>query len=294
MSWEIPVDASLLLFLCLALIPTHKLTEFWAEVRGRINRINTNKCFNCTLNSISSLDIKSNSVRTPNRCCTVQHASVFWKNARPTSLDEIFLCGEVAAHSGLNDFHSCALCCKVSRRELFAKCHLYRLYWRLQLYSHDAKFMTIRENQNRDRFKIWQFAVFESSCFVATERWNSRRIAFALPFRESICLFRLPSLANATPRYLNLSTCCGLFPLTCSVYWLHWLWILEEHNTSPVLVRIFIPAWWLSVETRTCDCWKPRSEDASSAKSPAIKQTKDPATSNRDTLWLACDCLCIL
>jgi len=67
--------------------------------------------------------------------------------------------------------------------------------------------------------KTDSFAVFESSRFVTTEQKGSHRAAFASPIRVSISLFRLPSLVNTTPRYLNFSTCCSVLPLICNVHW---------------------------------------------------------------------------
>jgi len=63
-----------------------------------------------------------------------------------------------------------------------------------------------------------------------------RRTAFALPIHVSISLFPFPSLVNTTLRYLNVSTCCSVFPLTCGI---HCLGRLERHNTSIFLVLIF-------------------------------------------------------
>jgi len=63
--------------------------------------------------------------------------------------------------------------------------------------------------------KTEKFALFESSYFVTTEQKNSRKTAFALQIRVSTPLFRLLSLVNTIPRYLNVSTCCSVFVLTC-------------------------------------------------------------------------------
>jgi len=65
--------------------------------------------------------------------------------------------------------------------------------------------------------------------------------------RESIPLFRLPSLVNTTPRNLNVSTCCSVLPLTCRI---HCLGRPERHNTSIFLVLIFVPAWSHAAEEK--------------------------------------------
>ena len=67
----------------------------------------------------------------------------------------------------------------------------------------------------KTNLKTESFAFFEISRFATTEQQNSRRTAFALPIRVSIYLFRLPSIVNTIPRYLNVSTCCSDFSLTC-------------------------------------------------------------------------------
>jgi len=126
------------------------------------------------------------------------------------------------------------------------------------------------------------FAVFESSRFVTTEQWSSRRTAFAAPISVSIPLFRLPSLVHTIPRYLNVSTCCSVFPLTCRK---HCLARLVRHNTSIFLVLIFVPAWLYAAENRSNACWKPWWEN------PCIqyqfvrkKQMVHPPVPNSDCL----------
>ena len=81
--------------------------------------------------------------------------------------------------------------------------------------------------------KTESFGFFECSRFVTTEKWSSRRTAFALPIRVSIPLFWLSSLMSTTPRYLNVSTCCSVLPLTCRN---NCLGCLKRHNTSIFLV----------------------------------------------------------
>jgi len=75
---------------------------------------------------------------------------------------------EEARHSGLCEFHNCAFCREVSRRELFTKKSLplvkIALFWSL------ARFMTIGEDGNKIDLKTEIFAAFETSHFVATER----------------------------------------------------------------------------------------------------------------------------
>ena len=77
---------------------------------------------------------------------------------------------------------------------------------------------------------------------------------FALPIRVSIPLFRLSSLLNTTPRYLNAYTCCSVFPLTCRK---HCLERLQRNNTSIFLVLIFVPVVSHAAENRSNACWRP-------------------------------------
>jgi len=73
--------------------------------------------------------------------------------------------------------------------------------------------------------------------FIFTPTFPLERVAgtaaldepFDLPICVSIFLCRLPSLVNATPRYLNFSTCVSVLPPTTSI---HCLGFSEKRNTS--------------------------------------------------------------
>jgi len=58
-----------------------------------------------------------------------------------------------------------------------------------------------------------------------------------------IPLFRLPSLVNITPRYLNFSNCCSVLQRTVT-------WVSKEVQYLCTLVLIFIPAFTHSAENR--------------------------------------------
>jgi len=76
--------------------------------------------------------------------------------------------GDVVPHSGLCEFHSCALCREVSHHGLIAKiplCHLHSRYY----FCNYPRFKIIGKDQNKDRFKTDGFAVLDSR-FVTTER----------------------------------------------------------------------------------------------------------------------------
>jgi len=103
-----------------------------------------------------------------------------------------------------------------------------------------------------------------------------------LSIHVSIPLFRLLSLVNTTPRYLNVSNCCSVFPLTCRI---HCLGCFERHNTSILLVLIFVPACSHAAENRSNACWRPCWEDPHMQyQFVRKKQTVNPAVPNSDTL----------
>jgi len=98
--------------------------------------------------------------------------------------------------------------------------------------------MTIGENRNKERCKNWQIYGVWKLRFVTTERWNSRRTAFALHIRVSVSFFGLPSFINITQRYLHLSICCSALLLSCGMQWRRF-W--DRRNISVLLAIIFIP-----------------------------------------------------
>ena len=61
--------------------------------------------------------------------------------------------------------------------------------------------------------KIESFAVFGNSRFMITEKCKARITALALPIWVSSSSSCLPSLVNATPRYLKFSICFSVAPL---------------------------------------------------------------------------------
>ena len=81
----------------------------------------------------------------------------FWSQDR-TNIAEISLFGEVARHSGLYAFHSCAICCEVARHELFAKISSLQLVLEIAHFQSYPRSMSICESEDRNkvRFKNWQ------------------------------------------------------------------------------------------------------------------------------------------
>jgi len=99
---------------------------------------------------------------------------------------------------------------------------------------------------------------------------------------------RLPSRMNSTRKYLNFSTCCSIFPLTCNT---HWFGYLDWHNTSVFLVLISILAWSQASENGWSACWRPWWEDASSNKSSTNNKRLICNSQFSDPRRLGCDCL---
>ena len=83
------------------------------------------------------------------------------------------------------------------------------------------------------------FAFLTNSHFKTTEWCKARMTALALRDRTSNSSSCLPSLVNATPRYLNFSTCFNDTPPICREYWTGFL---EKYTTSVLEVLSFIPA----------------------------------------------------
>ena len=83
------------------------------------------------------------------------------------------------------------------------------------------------------------FVFLDSSSFKMTEWCKARITALALPDQTSNSSSSLPSLVNATPRYLNFFTCFNDAPPTCRE---HWTGFLERCSTAVLEVLIFIPA----------------------------------------------------
>ena len=114
--------------------------------------------------------------------------------------------------------------------------------------------------------KIESFAFFDNSRFMTTEQCKARITALALPIRVSNSSSCLPSLVNATPRYLNFSTCFSVAPFTCNT---HWLGFLKRWSTSVLAVLIFIPAVWHASAKLFNVRWRPDSVEESRTKSSA-------------------------
>jgi len=146
-------------------------------------------------------------------------------------------------------------------------------------FRHYFSFMTTGED--RKKVKNWHFPFCQRRPTKLTEN------AFALLSRVSISLFRIPSLVNSTPRYLNV-TCCNVLSFTCSIYCIGFI---EGHNTSIVMVLIFIPGRSHAAENRSSACWRSCSEDASSTKSSAKKEKLILQFQIVTSHSLRCDCL---
>jgi len=87
---------------------------------------------------------------------------------------------------------------------------------------------------------------------------------------------------NTTLRYLNVSICCSVFPLTCRK---HCLGRLKRHNTSIFLELIFVLSWSHAEENPSNASWRPCYEDQRMQYQFVRKnQTVHPAVPNSNTL----------
>ena len=137
-------------------------------------------------------------------------------------------------------------------------------------------------DRNKGRFKNWKLCVLWKLQFRhhGAIKLTQNCVCFTNPCINP--LFRLPSLVNTTPRYLNVSTCCSVFLLTCRE---HCLGRHERHNTSIFSELILVASWSHAAENRSNECWRPRCEDPRMQHQfVRKKQTVHPADTNSDTL----------
>ena len=125
------------------------------------------------------------------------------------------------------------------------------------------------------------FAFLNGFRFKMVEWCKARITALALPYRTFNSSSCLPSLVNATPRYLNFFNCFNDAPPTWKE---HRAGFLERCRISVLKVLIFISAMSHAAAKPFNACWRPDSEEASNTKSSAKKQPANFAYSYRDTL----------
>jgi len=153
------------------------------------------------------------------------------------------------------------------------------------------RYMTISEGRNEDRFKYWQVCCIWKHPFCHHRAIKLTQNCVCFTFCASISLFRLPSLANITPRFLNFSTCkCkSVFPLACIANCMCFWWIMIPSdftvNFHPGLVaRSWKPSnCMLKTMMRRC------------RQHQIVRRNKtfDPAASTNawHPRWLGCVCL---
>ena len=123
--------------------------------------------------------------------------------------------------------------------------------------------------EERGQKLLWKLRVlpfFDNSRFMTTEKGKACITALALLIWVSSSSSCLPSLVNATPRYLNFSTCFSVAPFTCNT---HWSGFLERWSTSILAVLIFIPAMLHASAKLFNARWRPDSVEESRTKSSA-------------------------
>ena len=122
--------------------------------------------------------------------------------------------------------------------------------------------MTISENGDKNCFKNWELWLFRQFSFHDNRVVQSSHYCTTLAYSSSC----LPSLVNATPRYLNFSSCFRFAPFTCNT---HWSGFLEKWCTSDLAVLIFIPAVLHASAKLFNARWRPDSAEESRTKSSA-------------------------
>ena len=168
--------------------------------------------------------------------------------------------------------------------------HLCRLFFWQYSFSRHLKFMTTGEDWNKDRFKnwklcgLWKLPFRQHGAINLTQNW----VCFTNPCINLCSDF----VTREYPNYLNISTCCNVFPLTCRI---HCPGRLERHNASIFLVLIFVPVWSAAVENRSNACWKPCWEDPRMQCQIPIRPQKANGSFCSSQQWLprrrVCGCL---
>jgi len=110
---------------------------------------------------------------------------------------------------------------------IVAKCHtenssqisqLGRLFFWQYYFSRHLRFMTTCEDRNKDRFKNWKLCVLWKLPFRHHAATKLTQNCVCFTSSASIPLFWHSSIVNTTPMYLNASTYCSVFPLTCRIH----------------------------------------------------------------------------
>ena len=98
------------------------------------------------------------------------------------------------------------------------------------------------------------FAFLESSHFKTIQWCKAHVTALVLLEQTFNSLSCIPSLVNATPRYLNFSTCFNDTPPTCIE---HWKEFVDRWSISVLKKLIFIPAMSQAAAQPLNICWRP-------------------------------------
>ena len=97
--------------------------------------------------------------------------------------------------------------------------HFGRLHSRLHSFGHYPRLMPIGENGNKDRAKYSKFCLLRQ--LSLHDNWTMQSMPYSTCFADSDVHFFIlcpVSLVNATPRYLNFSTCFSFILPTCREY----------------------------------------------------------------------------
>ena len=122
--------------------------------------------------------------------------------------------------------------------------------------SYYSRLLTIGEDGFKYLFKHCEFCL---------SRWIGRMNGAKLTSEHLLCLIEHPilctsclqSLVNATPRYLNFSTCFNKTPPNCGK---HWTGFFKRCSTSVSEMLVFIPAMSHAAAIPFNACWTPDSK----------------------------------
>ena len=118
---------------------------------------------------------------------------------------------ELTWRSGLNEFHSCAVCRKVSHQELFAKLQSLLHVLGCHSLSHYPRFKTIAEDRNKDRFEEWiYFANLSIKPLVPSSATHEHH-------------FQMLELSIFCVHY-RLDKGCGAYLLSRAAWIVHYRW----------------------------------------------------------------------
>jgi len=143
---------------------------------------------------------------------------------------------------GLTDFRPVVFVTKCHTQNSSQISHLCRLFFWQYSFSRHLRFMTPGEDWKEDWLKNWKLCVLWKVPLRHHRaiKLTQNCVCFTNPCINPFCSdFRLSWIPP--PRYLNVSTFCCVFRLTCRKHCL--IGRLKRYNASIFLELIFVPSW---------------------------------------------------